>query len=81
MPTPRDAFAAWKAERGLTDEQIAEEVRKRGLSCSRQMVGALLSGDRCASGPLAIALHDITGLPLPLFITKPAETTEPNAAA
>lgn len=57
----------------MTDEQIAEEVRKRGLSCSRQMIGALLSGNRCASGPLAVALNEITGLPLQLFITKPAE--------
>lgn len=79
MAIARTAFGRWKAERELTDEQIAEQVRARGVPCSRQMIGALLSGDRRAGGKLAIVLADLTSLPVALFVADVTE--EPPAVA
>lgn len=88
MASPRTAFVAWKAERKLTDEQIADEVRKRGLACSRQMISMLLSGDRKAGLELAEVLGEITGLSFRYFMVQPeaapaasAPASEPDAAA
>ncbi len=78
MATPRVEFVEWKQREQLTDEQIAIRLRARGQPVSRQMIGLLLSGDRNAGGDLAIALAEMTGLAVRLFITKPQPVPSTN---
>lgn len=61
-------FQEWKALRDMTDEQIADAVRQRGVEVKRAMISAILRRQRNAGSSLAMALRDLTGLPLELFL-------------
>lgn len=68
-------FQAWKALQGMTDEQIAEAVRQRGVPVKRAMISAILRRERNAGTSLAMALRDLTGLPIELFLLATAPST------
>lgn len=82
-PIPPSSFADWKERRQFTDEQIAGELRDRGIEVKRAMISAILRGERNAGNQLALALRDLTGLPIELFLlaaSKPASTSQPDIA-
>lgn len=75
-------FQEWKALRDITDEQIADAVRQRGVEVKRAMISAILRRQRNAGSALAMALRDLTGLPLELFLlaTSPAPPSTSETA-
>ena len=61
-------FAEWKAHKGWTDVQIAEEATRRGVEVGRGMIGHLIQRRRNAGSALARVLSGMTGLPLSAFL-------------
>lgn len=72
-------FQAWKALQGKTDEQIADAVRQRGVPVKRAMISAILRRERNAGTSLAMALRDLTGLPIEHFLLA-ASGTPPSTS-
>lgn len=71
-PRRPTTFAGWKAAKDLTDEQIATLLRGQGVEVKRAMVSAIIRGDRNAGNQLALALRDLTGLPIETFLLATA---------
>lgn len=78
---PASSFAEWKERRQLTDEQIAAMLRERGVPVTRGAIGHILRGRRGAGNRLALALRDLTGLPIELFLLLPAPASTTTDAA
>jgi transcriptional regulator with XRE-family HTH domain len=68
QPRKPQTFAEWKAQENLTDEEIAAKV-----GCTRGAISNILRGERNAGNQLAIALRDLTGLPIDLFLLASTE--------
>lgn len=77
LPPDPQTFAEWKAAAGLTDQQIAERVSSiAGVPVSRVTINYLLRGERNAGGKVALALRELTGLPIEVFLNARAAAAD-----